>query len=184
MLKIRRSRDRLIFNMGIPYLGRTVFILKRGPAAYQGRTWHAMIAYTTVYSLAMRWCPHCLQIIKRVYDNRAMPLLKYLYVCISMYNISLIDSMHFFHGYIFHEYIRLYRFTNDSYSATICRVIPSITLTHYGREKITAILPITHSNAYFLMKLFIFDIFFINDQLMIMPRSRKCNKPLSKQMRV
>ena len=31
MLKIRRSRDRLIFNMGIPYLGKTVFILRRGP---------------------------------------------------------------------------------------------------------------------------------------------------------
>ena len=31
MLKIRRSRDRLIFNMEIPYLGKTVFILKTGP---------------------------------------------------------------------------------------------------------------------------------------------------------
>ena len=31
MLKIRRSPDRLIFNMGIPYLGKTVFILRRGP---------------------------------------------------------------------------------------------------------------------------------------------------------
>ena len=29
--KIRRSRDRLIFNMGIPYPGKTVFILRRGP---------------------------------------------------------------------------------------------------------------------------------------------------------
>ena len=33
MLKIRRSRDRLIFNMGIPipYLGKTVFILRPTP---------------------------------------------------------------------------------------------------------------------------------------------------------
>ena len=31
MLKIRRSRDRLIFNMGIPYLEKTVFILRWGP---------------------------------------------------------------------------------------------------------------------------------------------------------
>ena len=33
MLKIRRSNDRLIFNMGIPYLGKTVFILSRGPGS-------------------------------------------------------------------------------------------------------------------------------------------------------
>ena len=32
MLKIRRSRDRLIFNMESPYLGKTVFRLRRGPA--------------------------------------------------------------------------------------------------------------------------------------------------------
>ena len=31
MLKIRRSRDRLILNMGIPYLAKTVFILNQGP---------------------------------------------------------------------------------------------------------------------------------------------------------
>ena len=31
MLKIRRSSDRLILNTGIPYLGKTVFILRRGP---------------------------------------------------------------------------------------------------------------------------------------------------------
>ena len=31
MLKIRRSHDRLIFNMAIPILGKTVFILRRGP---------------------------------------------------------------------------------------------------------------------------------------------------------
>ena len=33
MLKIRRSRDHLIFKMEIPYLGKTVFILKRGPGS-------------------------------------------------------------------------------------------------------------------------------------------------------
>ena len=31
MLKIRRSHDRLIFNMGIPIPGKTVFILRQGP---------------------------------------------------------------------------------------------------------------------------------------------------------
>ena len=31
MLKIRRPRDRLIFSMGIPYLGKMGFILRRGP---------------------------------------------------------------------------------------------------------------------------------------------------------
>ena len=31
MLKVRLSRYRLIFNMGIPYLGKMVFILRRGP---------------------------------------------------------------------------------------------------------------------------------------------------------
>ena len=30
MLKIRQSHDRLIFNMGILYLGKTVFILRQG----------------------------------------------------------------------------------------------------------------------------------------------------------
>ena len=35
MLKVRRSCDRLNFNMGIPYMGKTVFILRRGP----GRLW-------------------------------------------------------------------------------------------------------------------------------------------------
>ena len=33
MLKIRRSRDRLVFNMGILYLEKTVFILRRGPVS-------------------------------------------------------------------------------------------------------------------------------------------------------
>ena len=37
MLKIRRSRDRLIFNMGSPYLGKTVFILRRGPGYLHNR---------------------------------------------------------------------------------------------------------------------------------------------------
>ena len=31
MLKIRRSLDRLIFNMGILIPGKTIFILRRGP---------------------------------------------------------------------------------------------------------------------------------------------------------
>ena len=32
MLKIRRLRDRLIFNMGVPIHRKTIFILRRGPA--------------------------------------------------------------------------------------------------------------------------------------------------------
>ena len=35
MLKIRQSHDRLIFNMGIPYLAKKVFILRRGPDRYR-----------------------------------------------------------------------------------------------------------------------------------------------------
>ena len=34
MLKIRQSRDCLIFNMGIPIPGKTVFILRRSPGSY------------------------------------------------------------------------------------------------------------------------------------------------------
>ena len=34
MLKIRRSRDRLIFNMGIPIPGKDSFILRRGPGPH------------------------------------------------------------------------------------------------------------------------------------------------------
>ena len=36
MLKIRWSRDRIIFNMGITYLGKTVLILRRGPDRMSG----------------------------------------------------------------------------------------------------------------------------------------------------
>ena len=61
MLKIRRSRDRLIFNMGIPYLGNTVFILKRGPCGFRVIS----VDYEKVYTngwyfeiyVALRW-PH------------------------------------------------------------------------------------------------------------------------------
>ena len=35
MLKIRRFRDHLIFNMGITYMGKTVFKLRRGPGAIE-----------------------------------------------------------------------------------------------------------------------------------------------------
>ena len=35
MLKIRRSWDRLIFNMGIPIPAKTVFILRQGPGIYR-----------------------------------------------------------------------------------------------------------------------------------------------------
>ena len=37
MLKIRWSHDRLIFYIGIPYMGKTVFILRRGQS---GNTHH------------------------------------------------------------------------------------------------------------------------------------------------
>ena len=33
MWKIRRSRDCLLFNMGIPYLEKTVFLLRRSPGS-------------------------------------------------------------------------------------------------------------------------------------------------------
>ena len=33
MLKIRQSHDRVIFGIGIPHLGKTVFILRRGPVS-------------------------------------------------------------------------------------------------------------------------------------------------------
>ena len=32
MLKIRQSRDRIIFNMGFPYLGKMVITMRQGPA--------------------------------------------------------------------------------------------------------------------------------------------------------
>ena len=37
MLKIKRSHDRLIFDMGIPYLVKTVLILRRGPGSLINR---------------------------------------------------------------------------------------------------------------------------------------------------
>ena len=42
MLKIRRSHDRFIFNMGIPYLRKTVFILRLGSDVYLAlmSIWH------------------------------------------------------------------------------------------------------------------------------------------------
>ena len=45
MLKIRRSYDRLIFNMGSPCLEKMVFILRRGPG------WHAPSPPTAGFSL-------------------------------------------------------------------------------------------------------------------------------------
>ena len=42
MLKIRRSCDRLIFNTGIPYPGKTVFILRLGP----GRRFNKMPVFS------------------------------------------------------------------------------------------------------------------------------------------
>ena len=36
MLNIRRSRDRLIFSIESPYLGKMVFILRRGPGRFEG----------------------------------------------------------------------------------------------------------------------------------------------------
>ena len=45
-LNIKRwSRNRLIFNMGIPGLGKTVFILRRGPGGQAG-TW---VAWQTIF---------------------------------------------------------------------------------------------------------------------------------------
>ena len=35
MLKIRQSHDRLIFDIWIPYLGKTVIILRRGPGGFR-----------------------------------------------------------------------------------------------------------------------------------------------------
>ena len=49
MLKIRWSRDRLIFNMEIPYLGKTVFTLKRCPGSSSG----SLRLISQYYSLAL-----------------------------------------------------------------------------------------------------------------------------------
>ena len=38
VLKIRRSHDRLIFNMGIPYITKTVFILREDPCSLSQAT--------------------------------------------------------------------------------------------------------------------------------------------------
>ena len=52
MLKIRWSRDRLIFNMGIPYLGKTVFILRRGPvlSLHRPATPWRLFAWMTIHT--------------------------------------------------------------------------------------------------------------------------------------
>ena len=52
VLKIRRSRDCLIFNMGIPYLGKTVFILRRGPASLRVDN---MEGYGAMYDFSLSW---------------------------------------------------------------------------------------------------------------------------------
>ena len=51
MLKIRRSHDRLIFNMGIPIPGKTVFILRRGPEGLNQSTVLAVTTFRNVMSL-------------------------------------------------------------------------------------------------------------------------------------
>ena len=60
MLKIGLSGDRLIFNMGSIYLGKTVFILRRGPdplcdvnnVALQRNSFRALVAwlYGNIYA--------------------------------------------------------------------------------------------------------------------------------------
>ena len=50
MLNIRRSQDRLIFNMTFPYLGKTVFILRRGPAVdYILTKWHKRVYKSSMF---------------------------------------------------------------------------------------------------------------------------------------
>ena len=51
-LQIRRSHDRLIYNMGIAYLGKTVFILRRDPNV-QGE--HVICAWDIVLTLQDKW---------------------------------------------------------------------------------------------------------------------------------
>ena len=49
MLKIRRPNGRLIFNMEIPYVDKTVFILRRGPGRLCGQDLRQR--YKTSFSL-------------------------------------------------------------------------------------------------------------------------------------
>ena len=65
MLKIRRSCDRLIFNMGISYLGKTVFLLRRGPGARQVQYYNIstgltpLCTYSGIYFLSVETrCSH------------------------------------------------------------------------------------------------------------------------------
>ena len=51
MLKIRRSRDRLIFNMGIPIPRKTVFILRQGPGNKPDRSYRVYVVSCAGYDL-------------------------------------------------------------------------------------------------------------------------------------
>ena len=54
ILRIRRSHDHLIFNMGIPVPGKTVFIWRRGPGLFTYLFW--WLALSVQLALSSRHC--------------------------------------------------------------------------------------------------------------------------------
>ena len=81
MFKIRRSRDRLIFNMGITIPGKTVFILRRGfvttvdinhkyNSSYNRECWLAAIAaiITSVHIIIFKSPQHHWRCTRSSYD--------------------------------------------------------------------------------------------------------------------
>ena len=57
MLKLRPSCDRLIFNMGIPIPGKTVFILRQGPGSYFSGV--PCSIFGTAYKRSQLWRKQC-----------------------------------------------------------------------------------------------------------------------------
>ena len=92
MLKIRRSRDRVIFNIAIPISGTTVFILRRDPAGVAIYDIHSE-TYTTLKSREnLRAHDLCLidQIVSNFCTELCEPISKQLDNC-----LCAMDKQHF-----------------------------------------------------------------------------------------
>ena len=56
MLRIRRSHDRLIFNMRIPITGKMVFILKWGPHISESKQWFVSFPIISTFISPVTLC--------------------------------------------------------------------------------------------------------------------------------
>ena len=180
MLKIRRLPDRLIFNMGIPIPGKTVLILKRGPGCfcyirYLSETQHQLkfqeisFAYDLFisYPIILKFCLEkssgtilpCLALnFKRTY------WLKTMYIWVRSWWCDCLVTWFCYQMIATPGNKKATPLWPDPYLSGQLR---SISLTHWGRDKMAAVSQTTLSNAFSWMKMYKFRLIF---HLSLFPR--------------